>query len=177
MQPLLGVKKALFSDDPFSLQPLSNTPCGLALQCYACSARIRLFPSQVHFPWVNTMSSLNHKPRRSRTLRLELLEPRELLSGVGNPAYRAAEVSPLARAHLDTLKGSLKQSPSPVTPFTSTPAPTPTTPVLPPPHRRETIKGFLSGQGSVTPLTNSKGTAFFYSSGTRIRKQDSFPNQ
>ena len=45
-----GVKKALFSDDPFSLQPLSNTPCGLALQCHTCSARIRLFPSQVHSP-------------------------------------------------------------------------------------------------------------------------------
>ena len=32
--------------------------------------------------------------------------------------------------------------------------------------RRKTITGSLSGQGSVTPITNSKGTAFFSSSGT-----------
>jgi hypothetical protein len=58
------------------------------------------------------MSTLNHKLRRSRTFRLELLESRELLSAGGEPAYQAAEVSPLARAHLDTIKGSSKQSPS-----------------------------------------------------------------
>jgi len=115
------------------------------------------------------MSTLNHKLRRSRTFRLEILEPRELLSAGGKPAYQAAEVSPPARAHLDTIKGSSKQSPTPITPMASpTPItpPSQVTPVLPPPHRRETITGSLSGQGSVTPITNSKGTAFFYSSGT-----------
>ncbi|MGZ5972701.1 MAG: hypothetical protein ACXWPK_04705 [Isosphaeraceae bacterium] len=101
--------------------------------------------------------------------RLELLEPRELLSAGGKPAYQAAEVSPLARAHLDIIKGFSKQSPSLITPMASpTPVtpPSPVTPVVPPPHRRKTITGSLSGQGSVTPITNSKGTAFFDSSGT-----------
>jgi len=70
------------------------------------------------------MRNLNHKPRRSRTFRLELLESRELLSAVGLPAHQAADVSPLARAH------------------------------------RETIKGSLSGQGTVNPITYSvKGPA------------------
>ncbi len=53
------------------------------------------------------MSSLNHKRRRSRSIRLELLESRELLSAVGLPAHQAAEVAPLAKISVKTLKGSL----------------------------------------------------------------------
>ena len=54
------------------------------------------------------MSTLNHKPRPSRTFRLELLESRELLSTIGHPAYQAAEGSPLARAHLRYHQGFLE---------------------------------------------------------------------
>ncbi|MFI5456228.1 MAG: hypothetical protein ACHRXM_12340 [Isosphaerales bacterium] len=76
------------------------------------------------------MSNLNHKPRRSRTFRLELLESRELLSAVGLPGHHAAEVSLLARA------------------------------------KREIIKGSLSGQGTVNPITSSQGTTTGDGSGT-----------
>jgi hypothetical protein len=68
--------------------------------------------------------------RQSRRFQLELLETRELLSVVGLPVLRAAEISPLAKA-----KG-------------------------------ETIKGTLSGQGYVVPISTSQGTTYFTASGS-----------
>jgi len=53
------------------------------------------------------MSNHNHKVRRSRRFRLELLESRELLSAVGLPAHQLADVSPLVKAHKEVIKGSL----------------------------------------------------------------------
>lgn len=53
------------------------------------------------------MSDLNHKLRRSRRFRLELLESRELLSGVGLAARQAAEISPLKAKTHEIITGSL----------------------------------------------------------------------
>jgi len=73
---------------------------------------------------------LSHKRLRSRTLQLELLESRELLSVVALPVQPAQEISPLKRS------------------------------------QPETIKGTLSGQGYVIPITTSQGTTHFGASGS-----------
>jgi hypothetical protein len=76
------------------------------------------------------MRSRNQRLRRSRRFQLELLESRELLSAVGLPAHQAAEVSPLARISIKTVKGT------------------------------------LSGQSVLKPVTVSQGTASLHASGT-----------
>jgi hypothetical protein len=56
------------------------------------------------------MSHPNHQRRRNRTIRLEILESRTLLSAVGVPAHHVAEVAPLVRKDpkiTGTLEGSL----------------------------------------------------------------------
>jgi hypothetical protein len=76
------------------------------------------------------MSDPNHKPRRNRRFRVEILESRDLLSGIGVPSHGAAEVSPLARPAGKTFTVS------------------------------------LSGQGSLSPISSTRGTLTGEASGT-----------
>ena len=55
------------------------------------------------------MSHHSHRTWRTSRPRLEIMESRELLSGIGARAHAAVEVSPLAKkpAHVQIIKGSL----------------------------------------------------------------------
>ncbi len=53
------------------------------------------------------MRNQTHEPRRSRTSRLEFCESRQLQSTVSAPLARTVEVSPMAKAHGETIKGSM----------------------------------------------------------------------
>ena len=104
------------------------------------------------------MSDLNHKLRRSRRFRLELLESRELLSGVGLSAYQAAEVSALLSPRRATIKGSLSGH-GPVNPSTSSQGTT---------HFSSsgttTVLGSTTFEGSVS-YSEKKSHAISYSKG------------
>jgi hypothetical protein len=63
--------------------------------------------SHVSSSRVDTMSDLARKPCRSRTLRLEFLESRELLSTIPMPVDRTAEVSPMAKRARETITGPM----------------------------------------------------------------------
>ncbi len=53
------------------------------------------------------MRNQPHKPRHSRTSRLEVFKSRELLSNLSVPLDRAVEVSPMAKAHGETITGKM----------------------------------------------------------------------